>query len=1471
MITEWGGQIKPQHIQKSIFQRNNFIRTTLVALLTLVTIVAVGQTALPTTPNSILLDGNVYTVSTNTDITASKAGEAGLRVRQNARVVINIKAGATLTVTGANADADAGFAGMPGILVPESSTLVIIGEGTLTATGGNGTSGKDGDPGQNARGDVSPSANPFTYTYDANKNFGGAGGKGGDGGNGAGAGIGGAGGKGGAGGAATAQGANATSYSGAAGNAGSKGSMSGGMGKVYILGKVTVNANAGTGGLTAGAAKANGISGYTTSKSSNYYYSIGGGGAGGGGAAGGAPTCAIGAGGIAGGGGGSGGQGGADSNNNYAANAGKASPSWGFGTQADAMTVNQAICTAAPGEGGLGAKAGSKTTGVTRDEGPGRTATFKVFGFTVSSNIQHYPNTGGVGGAAGDEGDEGVVDNVYRMNTSTINANTKTAAKNLQPAYTSESQIPAEIRALYEVALTFDNQGGSTARAAEKLVKGEPIENLAGFTIPTKAGYYFEGYFTETEGGEKIYDHSGNAVDATRSFTTNQTLYAHWIDTKFTIVWDYSYIDKDGTRKVVKDEDKSHSANVKFNVADAIEVPAGSITTGTGNYAGHTIATAIINAVVGSGVNNATTVYVTEEQLKTLSVTASAILAEDNKYITTNVSSHEALMSAVPDGSYNQPWSITITNGVKPDEVNVQLLSSTSPSGPYSLISQMEHLSVACENNEGVYSGTYPVWPDNISKLKLYYKAQVVSYEIAGVTHNVSGMPLTDVTSSYDALTTLTQSVALPMVHLNLNNPRGTAPHYTSGTTEYKYATTYGEEISLGSYAAELQNYTFKGWTSTQNGDDYVSVVTANGDVTVYASWADAIPPVINFTGSKLNETTDLQGYVHGSMDVYVHIEDANDGTETTQWYYIADNKNETPTEGQWMPLTNGQNGTYTVTIEGTNFAFGYVYIKTKDNDDNYSYVISDQYKVDNQAPFIFHNPEGRREETFSVVCSDNDYPTIDVTVEDNVGVNAITINGNVVTNDTNLPIGVTTDVINGIRHFYLAKPGEDDATEYDNDKNPIIPEFKVYTISATDAAGNTATRLMNVYVTHEWNVRKNAKGQYLDKNGNVTENIQEAYIVEPATEPKDGVPGLLPHVNCKHCARYILVNKNGEWTKVDKESPSQLAEVQLLPGCVLVMNETDIFDGCNSINAALTRAKEYFNREGTKENPIGIATIIKLTPNSVGAKVDADLNIATLVNPGRSLTLDLNGQSIDNDGVAYASGITGNSNVTILLTDDGALPYTNKSAVSGSPVSYVRTFSGVQGGKWQALYVPFVIDNADGAELGIIDLARTNGGVTTLHVSSITSGYEANQCYFVKHAAGKMTMTGTTLNGVTLNGKDLGEGYTVEASLKNDDHEATADRAFWVVTNGGSFTWAKVGSHQRPYRWVVKTPNGQQSAKSMVLSFDEYDAPTGIKELKGNGRSADVIYTIDGRRMQNADNLRPGIYVKGGRKMVVR
>lgn len=171
------------------------------------------------------------------------------------------------------------------------------------------------------------------------------------------------------------------------------------------------------------------------------------------------------------------------------------------------------------------------------------------------------------------------------------------------------------------------------------------------------------------------------------------------------------------------------------------------------------------------------------------------------------------------------------------------------------------------------------------------------------------------------------------------------------------------------------------------------------------------------------------------SLNVTIHIEDANDKTNTQQWYYVADN-NTTKKEDvpSWTELTNGNNGDYVVKILDTDFAFGYVYIKTMDQDGNENFAVSPQYQVDIQAPMILHNPMGKREDSYSVVCSDEDYPVIFVEIVDNIGIDAVVINGKTVTTDQNLPVGVGYGWTNpnapsrtsaNSKLYELAKPGD--------------------------------------------------------------------------------------------------------------------------------------------------------------------------------------------------------------------------------------------------------------------------------------------------------------------------------------------------------------------------------------------------------------------------------------------------------------
>ena len=264
-----------------------------------------------------MTDGNTYVIQNSVSFSNSTAGGSGMTVDDGATVVIYVPTGVTLTATGANGSGRTG--GGAGIRVPVTSTLVITGEGTVNATGGNAGNGANGGNGQ---------AGWVMYEWSESEGsrevwtFGNPG-SGGDGGGGAGAGIGGNGGLGGKGGI---------------GSSGSKGEDSQTMGNVYFLGLVKIETSAGQSGVAGSCGSSGGP---------------GGSGGGGGGGAGSSPTSSICGGGSAGGGGG-GGQTGRLYANWYNAPAKPGGEGGGSATQSGESAGNGNSGGAAGTEGGSG-------------------------------------------------------------------------------------------------------------------------------------------------------------------------------------------------------------------------------------------------------------------------------------------------------------------------------------------------------------------------------------------------------------------------------------------------------------------------------------------------------------------------------------------------------------------------------------------------------------------------------------------------------------------------------------------------------------------------------------------------------------------------------------------------------------------------------------------------------------------------------------------------------------------------------------------------------------------------------------------------------------------------------------------------------------------------------------------------------------------------------------------------------------
>ena len=423
----------------------------------------------------ILGDGQVFTVVSGETFKGAP-GESAFAVEPGARAIINIRSGATMTVIGGNASGATGAA--PAIHVPESSILYIVGDGTLVATGGAAANGCDGGAGGTGEFD---SANQ--------KGIGGAGGDGGAGGGGGAPAIGGIGGAGGAGGAG---GNNEwkkfdafTFYSdGKRGGNGSCGGDGGEMGRVMILGDLTVRATAGAAATSDGAGGPNGqmASCAATTFDQDLYYTSGGGGGGGGGARGQSAHSGIGGGGAGGAGGGGGGSGGT-----YLT--GSDITPWGVG-----------------GEGG---RSYCDTTGGTGNSGGDKTAEDDEWDFPT-----YYGGDGGNGGDAnttyGGNGTFQALD--------CVDMTVSPAREAVQPTAQSAGDAVAD-----SITVTFMSDETSVGTAQATLMLAPPSAPAPA----SKNGYAFVGYYTA--GGTKIYDEDCNAVYPVWQTVEDVALYAQWV------------------------------------------------------------------------------------------------------------------------------------------------------------------------------------------------------------------------------------------------------------------------------------------------------------------------------------------------------------------------------------------------------------------------------------------------------------------------------------------------------------------------------------------------------------------------------------------------------------------------------------------------------------------------------------------------------------------------------------------------------------------------------------------------------------------------------------------------------------------------------------------------------------------------------------------------------------------------------
>ena len=243
----------------------------------------------------------------------------------------------------------------------------------------------------------------------------------------------------------------------------------------------------------------------------------------------------------------------------------------------------------------------------------------------------------------------------------------------------------------------------------------------------------------------------------------------------------------------------------------------------------------------------------------------------------------------------------------------------------------------------------------------------------------------------------------------------------------------------------------------------------------------------------------------------------------------------------------------------------------------------------------------------------------------------------------------------------------------------------------------------------------------------------------------------------------------------------------------------------------------------------------------------------------------------------------------SIYTLTDGEL-YNIGSQRKECEISYTRTFNNTA---WQALYIPFSLnfndwkDNFEIAYInGVRQLDKNDDGTideTIMDVIKIKSGSTSpNMPYLIKaKKTGKKTfsVSNTTLYPAEENSVDCSTTiakYTFTGTY-NAVPSATMIANGYYAMGGGNLIQSDGSNDLKPYRWYMKVEsrnpsyNASNAAKTITINVidEEGETTTGVEELQMTNCKSPV-YDLNGRKV-NENNLKPGIYVKNGKKFVVK
>ena len=237
-------------------------------------------------------------------------------------------------------------------------------------------------------------------------------------------------------------------------------------------------------------------------------------------------------------------------------------------------------------------------------------------------------------------------------------------------------------------------------------------------------------------------------------------------------------------------------------------------------------------------------------------------------------------------------------------------------------------------------------------------------------------------------------------------------------------------------------------------------------------------------------------------------------------------------------------------------------------------------------------------------------------------------------------------------------------------------------------------------------------------------------------------------------------------------------------------------------------------------------------------------------------------------------------------MTDNEA--YTRESDLEGVDVSYTRNFNNV---KWQALYLPFSLkydDWKDDFEMAYINsiIQRNNdddGEIdeTEVEIIKMKSGStRPNAPYLIRaKTTGEKTLSVKNTTVYAAPEESYVDCSTTTATFffvgtyNTIPYETLAEYGYYAM-GGGELVMSN-GSDLKPFRWFMDvvtrsySPTVNDRAKVITLKVLDEEETTGVANIQHQSANTQ-LYDLNGRKV-NENSLKPGIYVKNGKKFVVK